>query len=86
VRPPDKLWPDWLTSHLDKIDTCLQAFNHAAPRFGERFDIGTISLACGLAYLDLRFPEIDWRTAYPNLRRWHASFEERPPLQATRLH
>jgi glutathione S-transferase len=86
VRPPDKLWQDWLAGHLDKIDTCLQAFNRAAPQFGKRFDIGTIALGCALAYLDLRFPDIDWRVAYPNLRDWHAAFEERPSLQATRLH
>jgi glutathione S-transferase len=86
VRPSDKLWQDWLTGHLDKIDTCLKAFDGAAPQFGQRFDIGTIAIACGLAYLDLRFPEIDWRTAYPRLRDWHAAFEERPSLQATRLH
>lgn len=86
VRPPERLWQDWLAGHLDKIDTCLQAFDRAAPQFGERFDIGTISLACGLAYLDLRFPEIDWRGAYGNLRDWHAVIEERPALRATRLH
>jgi glutathione S-transferase len=26
-------------------------------------------VGCALGYLDFRFPQIDWRTAHPNLHR-----------------
>lgn len=85
VRPSERLWQDWLSGQLDKIATTLGAFDRAASDFGGRFDIGTISLACALGYLDLRFSDIDWRSAHPNLRDWQAAFEARQSLQATQL-
>ena len=36
----------------------------------QHVDVGTISIACALSYLDLRFPDDDWRRERPNLAGW----------------
>ncbi|MBC7431085.1 MAG: glutathione S-transferase [Rubritepida sp.] len=48
-----------------------------------RLDIGDITLAVALSYLDFRFDDIDWRGARPELATWHAAFCERPSMVAT---
>jgi glutathione S-transferase len=49
------------------------------------FDIGTISIACALGYLDLRFASEGWRTSRPRLAAWAAALAKRPSLAATAL-
>ncbi|WP_027555322.1 glutathione S-transferase [Bradyrhizobium sp. Cp5.3] len=84
VRPPEKLWQPWLDGQLDKVETSIAAIEKAAPAFGERVDIGTISFACAFGYLDLRFPDFGWRSRHPQCAAWFAGFEARPSMQATR--
>ena len=85
LRPGDKLWPEWLAGQMDKIKTTLASLDAAAPRFADRCDIGTISYACALSYLDLRFAAFDWRSACPAAAVWHKAFETHPSLVATKL-
>lgn len=85
LRPGDKLWSDWLNGQMDKIKTTLTALEAAVPKFGDRVDIGTISYACALSYLDLRFPTFDWRGANPKAAVWYKAFEQRPSMVATKL-
>jgi glutathione S-transferase len=47
------------------------------------FDIGTISIACALGYLDLRFASEGWRSTRPRLAEWTAAIGKRPSLEAT---
>lgn len=46
-------------------------------------DIGTISIACALGYLDLRFASEGWRTSRPRLAAWAAAIAKRPSVAAT---
>lgn len=48
-------------------------------------NIGHISIGCLLAYLDFRWPVLTWRDNRPKLAAWHAEFEARPSMQATRI-
>jgi glutathione S-transferase len=41
----------------------------------------TIAIAC--AYMDFRFPQLDWRAACPRLAAWERSFAARPSMRAT---
>jgi len=47
--------------------------------------IGLAQVTLGVvgAYLDFRFPDIDWRAACPRFAAWHAAFSQRPSMQAT---
>ena len=54
-----------------------------APGLGGRLDIGTITIACALGYLDFRFATLGWRERRPALADWFEGFAARPSMQAT---
>ena len=83
VRPEPLRWADWIAGQWDKVATTLSHFEANLP--GARVDIGSITLASALSYIDLRFREHDWRGKYPGLAGWYAAFEKRPSMQATVL-
>lgn len=47
--------------------------------------VGLAQVTLGVvgAYLDFRFPDIDWRASCPRFGAWHAAFSQRPSMQAT---
>lgn len=83
VRPEALRWADWQSGQMDKLRTALLALEQAPEPLQDRVDIGTLSLACALGYLDLRFDAWGWRTRYPLVARWAAGFMQRPSLQAS---
>lgn len=46
-------------------------------------DIGAISVACALGYLDFRFPHEPWREAHPRLAAWFAEVSKLRPMAQT---
>lgn len=48
-----------------------------------RFDLGDISLAAALGYLDLRVQDVDWRNARADIAGWYATISQRPSMIAT---
>lgn len=46
-------------------------------------DVGNISIACALGYLDLRFADDNWRTTRPRLAEWHEAMCRHECLSAT---
>ena len=83
VRPEALRWDAWTRSQLDKVNSALDHLEKSVAQFGDRVDIGTITTACGLGYLDFRFPDFGWRTSRPQLARWFTEFEKRPAMKAT---
>lgn len=59
----------------------LDALEAEAP--ADHVDIGTISVACALGYLDFRFAQEPWRAGRPKLERWFEAMRERPELAHT---
>ena len=49
-------------------------------------DIGTISLACALGYLDFRFADEPWRPGHPKLAAWMEAFGKTPCIARTPHH
>ncbi len=49
----------------------------------DHLDIGTISVACALGYLDFRFAAEAWRQGHPQLAAWYAKMAERPEIAET---
>jgi glutathione S-transferase len=47
-----------------------------------RFDIGHISIGCGLSYVGFRFPDLAWQAERPAAAEWLAEFHARPSVQA----
>jgi glutathione S-transferase len=83
LRPEDKRWSDWQRGQQSKVDASLGAIEGEAPSFGERFDIGTITIVCALGYLDFRFAERDWRKARPRTGEWFSRISDRASFRAT---
>jgi glutathione S-transferase len=63
------------------VDRTLDALERDPPLRAP--DIGSLSVACALGYLDLRFAAEDWRAARPLLAGWFAAISEEPALART---
>ncbi len=50
---------------------------------GEAFSLADIAVGCMLGYLNLRMPELDWKTEYPNLSKLYDQLMQRPSFQNT---
>jgi glutathione S-transferase len=50
---------------------------------GDGVDIGTISVACALAYLDFRYSDEGWRDSRSRLAVWFEKFAQRPSMSET---
>ncbi|MGD9921456.1 MAG: glutathione S-transferase family protein [Pseudorhodoplanes sp.] len=46
--------------------------------------IGQVAIGCALGWSLIAFPEDPWRKNHPRLAAWHADFEKRPSMAATR--
>ncbi|TXI74603.1 MAG: glutathione S-transferase [Limnohabitans sp.] len=63
----------WIDRQLTKIERALEAM---AQGLGDKpfcsgihMSLSDIAVGCALGYLDFRFPQIDWRSAHPNLHK-----------------
>ena len=74
----------WTDAQLSKIDGALDAFEAAADSFGDRVDIGTISVGCSLGYIDFRLGHRNWRASRSKLAAWFERFSARPSMAATK--
>jgi glutathione S-transferase len=81
VRPKELRWQEWVDGQRLKIRTALDALERES--LEGVFDIGTISIACALGYLDLRFASEAWREGRPRLAAWAAAIGKRPSIAAT---
>ena len=82
-RPEEKRWDWWLELKRRAIWRALESLEKRAPDIEPRVDLGSISIAVALAYLDLRGAVGEWRGNCPRLAAWFAGFSERPAMRAT---
>lgn len=81
VRPKELRWQNWVDGQLLKVRTALDALERED--LAGTFDIGTLSIACALGYLDFRYASEGWRTGRPRLAAWAEAIGKRPSLAAT---
>jgi glutathione S-transferase len=71
----------WIDRQLDKIQHALGAMSRGlgdkAFCSGIHLSLSDIAVGCAVAYLDLRFPQMDWRTPYPNLHKLYDKLAQR---------
>jgi glutathione S-transferase len=89
-RTPEQQSSDWLVMQEKTLFRGLAALSEALgdkPWYlGNSMTLADIACGCMLGYLDLRFAEIDWRDAHPNLVRLtnklatRASFNDTLPV------
>jgi glutathione S-transferase len=72
-RPEAQRSPEWIARQQQKVDLGLKAFAEELGDkswcTGDAYNLSDIAVGCAFGYLDLRFPEIEWRRAYPTLAR-----------------
>ena len=77
----------WTTRQLSKITAALKAMSTGLGDkpfcSGIHLSLSDIAVGCALAYLDLRFADIDWRTAHPNLAKLQEKLMLRPSFVET---
>ncbi|HEY3046639.1 MAG TPA: glutathione S-transferase N-terminal domain-containing protein [Polaromonas sp.] len=77
----------WIARQLGKINATLKAMSTglADKAFcsGIHLSLSDVAVGCALGYLDLRFPEIDWRESYPNLAKLQEKLAQRPSFIET---
>ncbi len=78
-RSEDKRVASWVDHQQSKVDRGLAALEAAPPVIAGTPDIGQITLACALGYLDLRFSGA-WRSSHPALVRWLDCFAAKFPV------
>jgi glutathione S-transferase len=81
VRPKELQWPEWLDGQMRKVRGALDALE--GERLDGPFDIGTITIACALGYLDFRFPGEGWRATRPRLAAWYEEVSKRRSMKET---
>lgn len=63
----------WIDRQLGKVDGALQAMSRGLGDkpfcSGIHLSLSDVAVGCALGYLSFRFPQIEWRTTYPNLAR-----------------
>jgi len=71
----------WIDRQLGKIDTSLKAMSTGLGDkpfcSGVHFSLSDVAVGCALAYLDLRFAQIDWRDRHMNLARLQEKLTQR---------
>lgn len=83
-RPENERSQGWDTRQKLKVTQGLAALE--GDHLGPQLDIGTMSVAIVLDYIDFRFKAEDWRKDHPKLAAWHKSFSERASLKKTLPH
>jgi glutathione S-transferase len=63
----------WIHRQMGKIQAALTAMSQGLGDkpfcSGIHLSLSDVAVGCALGYLDFRFPQIDWRSTYPNLTR-----------------
>ncbi len=84
LRPEEKRWDEWVDGQFAKISQTLDVLESWGPARIQKIHVGTITVACALAYLDFRFPAFDWRKGHPVLTQMDATFSQRQSMQLTK--
>jgi glutathione S-transferase len=92
LRPAEQQSQPWIERQMGKVQAGLQvmAENLGEQPFcmGNHYTLADVAVGCALGWLTFRFPEIGWRSDYPNLARLfdklseRASFKDTVPFEA----
>jgi glutathione S-transferase len=86
-RAPEQQSGDWLLLQERTLFRGLEALSEALGEkpwyLGNSMTLADVACGCMLGYLDLRFAEIDWRSAHPNLAKLADKLAQRPSFKET---
>lgn len=77
----------WIDRQIDKAQASLKAMSQGLGDkpfcAGIYLSLADLAVGCALGYLDFRFAEIDWRSAYPNLAKLQDKLMQRSSFAET---
>ncbi len=77
----------WIDRQMVKVNDAVKAMNQGLGDkpycAGIHLSLADIAVGCALGYLDFRFPELPWRTEYPNLVKLYDKLSQRPSFADT---
>ena len=82
MRPPDEQSPWWVERQLGIVERAIDAMEAEAEAY-DGIDIGLLTTAISLSYLDFRMSDLAWRDGHPHLSAWYGRFSQRPSVQDT---
>ena len=85
MRPADEQSSWWVARQFGIVERAVDAMEQEADAY-DGVDIGLLTTAISLAYLDFRVPDLAWREGHPGLSAWHQRFSQRPSVQVTEPH
>jgi len=89
-RPKDQRCQAWIDRQMAKTQASLKAMSQGLGDkpfcAGIYLSLADIAVGCALGYLDFRFPEIDWRSSYPNLAKLQEKLMQRQSFIDSKPH
>jgi glutathione S-transferase len=86
-RADDARCEAWISRNLDKVQAGVAAMakglGEQAWCCGLHLSLADLAVGCALSYLDFRFPQLAWRSQYPNLVRLSDKLNLRPSFIQT---
>lgn len=73
----------WDNMQKDSVERGLDYLENTISEWADNLDIGVISIACMLGWLDFRFSDEDWRIKRLKLNNWFKQFSKRPSIAKT---
>jgi glutathione S-transferase len=72
----------WIDRQMSRVLGSLKAISQGLGEkpwcAGNHFTLADVAVGCALGYLDFRFPQIDWRSDHPNLKKLGDKLATRP--------
>jgi len=86
-RPPEQQNDAWMERQLKKVQLGLGALSlrlgDGAYCVANHYSLADVAVGCTLGWLAFRFPELDWRSDYPNLGKLFDKLSERQSFKDT---
>ena len=84
LRPQAQQSPETLAAFDLKVRNGLDFLDQeAATLAAAPLNVGHVTLAVALGYLDFRFPELAWRDGRARIAGWFGTFAQRPSIRHT---
>ncbi len=81
-RPQEAARDEVMARNRDAVSRALDMLEAEPPH--QTLDVGSISVACALGYLTLRFSDEPWREGRPKLTAWFSTFGLNPCIARTK--
>lgn len=85
-RPKELKWDWWDERQQETMRSAMSVLNEAAPSMATTdgpITIAEVTAGSGLGWIDLRFPDLDWRAENAALATWFEKISERPSFKET---